>query len=148
MSKTFLILFLSSLSFFVKADQLLIIENAWIREAPPTVNVLAAYMTLKNPTDQDIILTNANSLTFKSIMFHKTEIKDGLAKMRHADEIIIPAHSSFELAPGGVHMMLMGKNTSLKLEDQVEFNLSFKNMNAQKIIVTVKKTVAHINTQK
>ncbi|MFK8068774.1 MAG: copper chaperone PCu(A)C [Gammaproteobacteria bacterium] len=148
MLRTIKIFLLFLISFSVNADQTLVIENAWIREAPPTVNVLAAYVTFKNPTDRDIILTSVNSPAFKNVMFHKTEMKDGLAKMRHADEIVIPAHSSFELAPGGVHMMLMGKNTALKLEDQVEFNLSFENINDQKIIATVKKTAAHINTQK
>lgn len=141
MIRLFLISLLFVLSSVANADQNLIVENIWIREAPPTAKVLAAYMTLKNPTDQDIILICADSPTFKSIMFHKTEMVDGLAKMRRADEIIIPANSSFNLAPGGVHMMLMGKKSNLTAGDNVELNLIFKTIEDQIITATVKKTI-------
>ena len=136
----FLILFTS---FSVHADQTLVVENIWIREAPPTVEVLAAYMTLRNPTDQDITLICAESPAFKDVMFHKTEVTDeGIAKMRHANEIIIPAHSSFELSPGNYHMMLMGKKERLKEGDLVEITLIFKNIDNQKVSAKVKKTIA------
>lgn len=140
MIRLFLISFLFVISSVANADQNLIVENIWIREAPPTANVLAAYMTLKNSTNKDIILICADSPTFKNIMFHKTEMVDGLAKMRHADEIVIPAHSSFDLAPGGVHMMLMGKKNSLTAGNNVELNLIFKTIEDQKITAVVKKT--------
>ena len=132
----FLVLFNS---FSVHADQTLVIENIWIREAPPTVKVLAAYMTLKNPTDQDITLICAESPAFKDVMFHKTEISDGIAKMRHADEIVIPAHSSFELTPGNFHLMLMGKKSPLKEGDNVKLTLIFKSIDNQDVTALVKK---------
>lgn len=120
----------------------LIVENIWIREAPPNVNVLAAYMTLKNPTDQDITLVCAESPAFKDIMFHKTEVSNGIAKMRHADEIVIPAHSDFILSPGNYHMMLMGRKVLLKEGDNVKLTLIFKTIENQKITAIVKKSVA------
>lgn len=114
-------------------------KNVWIREAPPTANVLAAYMTLQNPTDKDITLICAQSPAFSDIMFHKTEIVNDVAKMRHSDEIVIPANGSFELAPGGFHMMLMGKKAPLKAGDKVEITLIFKEINNKKVIAPVKK---------
>ncbi len=134
----FLILFNS---FSVHADQTLVVENIWIREAPPTIKVLAAYMTLKNPTDQDITLVCAESPVFKDVMFHKTEINDGIAKMRHAEEIVIPAHSSFELSPSNYHMMLMGRKNPLKEGDNVKLTLIFKNIDNQDVTALVKKTI-------
>ncbi len=132
----FLILFTS---FSVHADQTLVVENIWIREAPPTVKVLAAYMTLKNPTDQDITLICAESPAFEDVMFHKTEISDGIAKMQHAEEIVIPAHSSFEFTPGNYHLMLMGKKSSIKEGDSVKLTLIFKNIDNQDVTALVKK---------
>ncbi len=138
----FLIFFIT---FSAQAEQTivqeLIIENAWIREAPPTVKVLAAYMTLKNLTNKDITLICAESPVFKDVMFHKTEISKGIAKMRHANEITIPAHSDFTLSPGNYHMMLMGRTELLKEGDDVELMLIFRNIDNQKITVTVKKSI-------
>ncbi len=129
------------LAWSAHAQPIITAEKIWIREAPPTIDVLAAYMTLHNPTDQDITLICVKSPAFTDIMFHKTEIVNDIAKMRHADEIIIPAHTSFDLAPGGFHMMLMGKKYQLKKGDEVELTLIFKKINNKKIIATVKKSI-------
>jgi copper(I)-binding protein len=142
MKKLSILLSIFFVSISACAESILIVENVWIREAPPSVKVLAGYMTLKNPTDQDIILICADSPAFEDVMFHKTEISDGIAKMRHADEITIPANSSFELTPGNYHLMLMGKKNPLKEGDNVELTLIFKNIDNQKITATVKKSVA------
>jgi len=142
MKKTLTALLILFTSFTVQADQTLVIENIWIREAPPTVKVLAAYMTLKNPTDQDITLIYAESPAFEDVMFHKTEITDGIAKMRHAKEVVIPAHSSFELTPGNYHLMLMGRKELLKEGDNVKIKLIFKNIDDQNVSAVVKKTIS------
>ncbi len=136
----FLLTYFFSLS--VQADQTLVAENIWIREAPPTVKVLAAYMTLKNLTDQDITLICAESPAFEDVMFHRTEINDGMAKMRHADKIVIPAHSSFDFAPGGFHLMLMGRRITLKEGDNVDLTLIFEQKENQEVTAIVKKSMA------
>ena len=142
MKKTFTFFLIFFTSFTVQADQTLVIENIWIREAPPTVKVLAGYMTLKNPTDQDITLSCAESPAFEDVMFHKTEISDGIAKMRHAEEIVIPAHSSFELTPGDHHLMLVGRKELLKEGDKVNIKLIFKNIDDHNVSAMVKKTIS------
>ncbi len=144
MKKTLTLFICFLLTIFIpitsEAEQVIIAENVWIREAPPSVNVLAAYMTLRNPTDKDIRLIRAESPAFENIMFHKTELEEGMAKMRHADEILIPARSSFQLTPGGHHMMLMGKKGPLKEGDSVRLILIFKEDEHQEITAKVKKT--------
>ena len=141
--KNSLIFFLVTyfLSFNVQADQKLVAENIWIREAPPTVTVMAAYMTLRNQTDRDITLICAESPAFEDVMFHRTEINDGMAKMRHADKIVIPAHSSFDFAPGGFHLMLMGRKNTLREGDNVDLTLIFEQKENQEITAVVKKTM-------
>ncbi len=140
MKKRLLIFLISFLSFSALAEQTVTTENAWLREAPPTVKVWAAYMTLKNPTDQDMVLIDADSPAFENLMFHKTEIIDGIAKMHHADHIVIPAHSSFEFKPGEYHIMLMGRKIPLKEGDEVKLTLIFKNLERQEITAVVKKS--------
>jgi len=124
------------------ANENLIIENVWIREAPPMIKVWAAYLILKNPTDQDFILINAKSKAFVKIMFHKTEVINGIAKMQHVDQVVIPAHSSFKFSPGGFHIMLMGRKSPLKEGDIVKISLNFKDHESQEVSAVVKKTAS------
>jgi len=103
------------------------IENAWIREAPPNASAMAGYLTIHNKTSQDRTLTFAKSQTFKAIEFHRTIIEDGMAKMRHQNELLIPAGTSLVFKPGDFHLMMMGPKTALHKNDEVAITLGFKN---------------------
>ena len=103
------------------------IQDTWIREAPPTAFAMAGYLTINNTTTQDRILTFAKSKHFNAIEFHRTVIKDGVAKMRRHDELLIPAGKSLEFKPGDFHLMLMGPKTAFKTNDEVTITLCFKN---------------------
>ncbi len=137
-SLIFLSLLVSSKAY---AEQVTI-ENSWIREAPPTLKVLAGYLTIHNHGEQDLTLICAQSSKFADVMFHKTSVVEEVAKMQHVDEIKIPAGESFSLSPGGFHLMLMGRKTPLKAGDEVDLTLTFKEIDDKKIITTVKKFVA------
>lgn len=103
------------------------IQDAWIREAPPNATAMAGYLTINNITPRDRILTFAKSKYFNSIEFHRTVIKDGVAKMRHHDELLIPAGESLEFKPGDFHLMLIGPKTAFKSNDEVTITLCFEN---------------------
>ncbi|MCG8433849.1 MAG: copper chaperone PCu(A)C, partial [Gammaproteobacteria bacterium] len=123
------ILFIASVALLslqtVQAENEIIIEDAWIREAPPTINVLAGYLTIKNTADTDLMLTKADSTSFRKIELHRTTEKDGVAKMRRIDKLTILAHSEETFKPGGLHLMLFDPVTPLKKGDQVGIQLHF-----------------------
>jgi len=104
--------------------QALVIENAWIRPAPPGSQSMAAYFDLLNNSDQDIVVVESNSSAFSMAMIHTTEIKDGVASMNHLDELLIPANSKVSLSPLATHMMLMGPKQMLELGDSAEIELT------------------------
>ena len=99
------------------------VQNAWIREAPPTIKIMAGYLDIENSSDKELILLAAESDEYERIEFHQSQIENGVARMRQQDEIIIAQNSTFSFTPGGFHLMMFnpsspmreGKLTSIKL---------------------------------
>jgi len=131
------------LCFFKSAyasDSALLVENAWIAEAPPVSKVMVAYMTLSNPGDDLIEIIAAESENYSSIEFHETVHEDGLAKMVRHDSLKILPRKSLQLKRGGQHLMLFNPTERLKAGDIVTIQLMMKNDIRQTVSVPVKKT--------
>ncbi|MEN8217494.1 MAG: copper chaperone PCu(A)C [Pseudomonadota bacterium] len=105
------------------------VDDPWVREAPPNVKVLAAYMIIENPTSEQRILISATaSSSFKSVEIHRTVItQDGMMQMRHQPQLIIHPKSQVVLKPGSYHLMLMGPKKSLIAGDKVDLTFKFAN---------------------
>lgn len=116
----------------------LVVRDAWVRAAPPGATVMAAYLSLDNQTAADVVLSGASSPQFGHVMIHATEVVDGVARMRHADDIDIAAGSSFDLTPGGYHLMLMRPLEPLPVGAPVELTLSFADGNTLTVQTSVK----------
>ena len=104
----------------------LVIEEAWIRPAPPTVSNMAAYLILKNESDLDIIITGAQSPNFAMAMIHDTVIENEIAKMQHRSELVIPAGGEVTLAPLGTHVMLIETKQTLSIGESAEITFFSK----------------------
>lgn len=102
------------------------IESAWIREAPPGITTLAAYLTFHNDSDHDLVMICANSPQFDRVEFHESRVEDGVASMRHLNEVFIPAGASFKFEPGGYHFMLIGNQAAIKAGDMIPISFIFK----------------------
>lgn len=99
------------------------VTGAWIREGPPVVSTLAGYAQVENLTDRKIALVSATSPDFAAVEFHRTEIVNGLARMREEKVIVIAAGSSVSFQPGGLHMMLLNPPRALKAGDRARVEL-------------------------
>lgn len=102
-----------------RAEQLSI-SDAWVREAPPTSQVLAAYLHIDNPGAKDVAIVGASSPQFATVELHRTEIVDGIARMVAQPRLVIPATGRVSLEPGGLHLMLIQSLKPLQRGDQVE----------------------------
>ena len=99
------------------------VQNAWIREAPPTIKVMAGYLEIKNSSDKALTLVSAESTEFERIEFHLSQTEDDVARMKQQNEIIIAPGSTLSFEPGSYHLMLFnntvpmreGKLASIKL---------------------------------
>ena len=139
MKRFMLALTLAANSWLAAAQPDIQIENAWVREAPPSARMLAAYMTLKNPADQDQVLVEVQSPAFSHVMLHRSEVIDGVARMIHLDEVVIPAGGSVQLEPGGLHLMMPAPETRLSAGDRVPLVLLFADGNQIEVQAEVRK---------
>lgn len=110
-----------------QAGDHLMVDNAWIREAPPGATALAGYMTLHNDSDKERVLVGASSPAFGNVMLHRTVMENGMAKMVHQMAITIPAGGKVMFKPNDYHIMLMKPKQTLKAGDKVDITLEFKN---------------------
>jgi hypothetical protein len=102
------------------------VRDAWVRETPPGMSMMAGYMELRNNTSQPQVLVAASSSGFEAVMIHRTIVKDGRAGMVHASQIELTPGASFIFTPGGYHLMLMNPKRTLRAGDRVDINLEFR----------------------
>lgn len=101
----------------------LVIEDAWVRLAPPTASVNAAYMSLSNNTDRTISITRVDADCCAMAMLHETRQDADSVSMVHRDKLDIAPQSSVQLKPGGLHIMLMRPAQPLGEGDLVKLTI-------------------------
>ncbi len=106
-------------------DETLRIADAWVREAPPTQDVLAAYMRIHNDASGPRRITAVSSPEFRSVEMHRTVMENGLARMVPQPDIEIPPRGEVVLEPGGYHLMLIGPLKPLRAGNRVTIRLQF-----------------------
>jgi len=102
------------------------VRDAWVREAPPGVSMMAGYMVLQNKTSRPQVLVAASSSGFETVMIHRSIAKQGMTGMEHAPQIELLPNASLLFAPGGYHLMLMNPKRRLHSGDRVEIVLEFR----------------------
>jgi copper(I)-binding protein len=105
------------------ATETLDITHPWVREAPPSARVLAAYMSIKNTGESSITIVGMSSTEFESAELHRTVIHEGVASMLHIKHLEVPANGSIKLEPGGLHLMLFNPHHALSAGDSVTLTI-------------------------
>lgn len=125
---------ISSSSFAASVD----VVQPYIRAVPPGHPNSAAFMVLKNTSEQDRALVNAHSNVSKVVELHTHKKEGGMMRMRQVKKIDIKAGSETVLKPGGLHVMFIGLKQQLKAGDKVELQLEFDDGATIKLTVPVK----------
>lgn len=99
-------------------------ESAWMRAIPPGARMTAAFGTLVNPGPEPVQIESITSPSFGSVSLHRTEIVDGISKMREVEPVEIGAESRLVLEPGGYHLMLMMPDANLQEGQAVILNMA------------------------
>jgi len=121
------------------AEDVLSVDDAWVRAVPPSSTVTAAYMKILNSSDVAIDLIGGSTEAFKTLELHQTVFEDEMAKMVKQDKITIPAQGMTELKPGDYHIMLIDRQVELKAGDSVELTLQFSDETNQTLNIEVKQ---------
>ena len=127
MKTAFLVLFLSSLfvfSFPLSAQ--LAIEKPWARATAPGAKVAGGYMVIRNAGAAPDRMVSASSPAAAKVELHVHVNDDGVMKMRQVPGYDVPAKGSFELKPGGAHLMFMDIKRPFKEGEKVPVKLKFE----------------------
>lgn len=135
-----LLLILSLSSHFTLADDKLEIDDAWIAEAPPVSEVMAAYMEIENETRQDRQAVSMQCNEFERAEFHRTVEKEGMARMEHQQVLNIAANSELELEPGGYHIMLFKPARPFVAGDKTNCSMKFDDGTTIAIELEIRKS--------
>jgi len=103
------------------------VTSAWTRAVPPGAAVAAAYMELRNPgTEPDRVISAASSEA-RSVELHETREEGGIIRMRPVmGGLNLPAGGVVRLAPGGMHLMLLGPSAAFRQGGTVPLVLRFE----------------------
>jgi copper(I)-binding protein len=102
----------------------LVVENAWIRTAPPGAMMLAGYATLRNVGDASLTVISAQSGEFGDVSLHQSIEENGVERMRPLGNFEIAPDARVTFAPGGKHFMLMQPKRELHAGDKVKIHIS------------------------
>jgi copper(I)-binding protein len=83
------------------------VSELTLNEAPDSAPMRAGYLTVTNRGPRARTLVAAQSDAFGRVEFHRTQIEDGVARMRREDRIEIAAGERLVFEPMGRHLMLM-----------------------------------------
>lgn len=104
------------------ASQSVKVANAWVRAPAPGQKTAGAYVELTS--DHGAALVAAGSPAAERVEMHSTSMEGGVMRMRALSRIELPAGQPVRLAPGGMHLMLIGLKQALKPGDKVALVLS------------------------
>lgn len=89
------------------------VTEAWVAEAPPGARAQAAYLQLRNAGTAPLALVSAASPAFASVELHRTVHEGGVARMEKLERLSLAPGERARLAPGGLHLMLIGPRERL-----------------------------------
>ncbi len=125
------------------------VTGAWARTSPMATDVGAAYFVLESDTDDQLVGASVSSEVAATVEMHETVMAEvamddesmgdesmgddsegetdmgGAMTMQQVTEIPIPAGETVTLAPGGLHLMLIGLAEPLEVGASFDLTLDF-----------------------
>jgi copper(I)-binding protein len=126
------------ISTFINPGDELKIKEPWIRPGAKRM-ATAFYFNVENNSDKADTLYKVKSALAEKVEIHETYMKEDMMGMREVEFIVIPPKSTFHFKPGAHHIMLMNLKDDLKVNDEGEISLFFKEAGEIKLKVKVKK---------
>ena len=102
------------------------IERPWTRATAPGAKVAGGYMLIRNSGAAADRLVSASSPGAGKVELHVHINDNGVMKMREVPGYDVPAKGSFELKPGGAHLMFLDIKQPLKEGEKLPVTLKFE----------------------
>jgi copper(I)-binding protein len=114
------------------------VTDAWSRSTPPGVTVGVAYFTLKNESGKSDRLLRISSPVAAKVQVHRTEVLDGIARMREVAVLHVDAGQTVKFEPNGMHLMLTGLKKPLVEGQSFELEMLFEVAGPRSVRVAVR----------
>ena len=103
------------------------IGNPWARATPPTAPSGGGFLTVTNTGTAADRLVSATSPAAGQVQIHEMKMDGTIMRMRELENgLEIPPGATVALAPGGLHLMMMGLKGPLKEATRVPVTLVFE----------------------
>ena len=102
------------------------IAKPWSRATAPGAKVGGGYMVIHNNGDAADRLVGASSPAAAKVELHTHLHEGGVMKMREVPAYEVPPKGSFELKPGGAHLMFMDIKRPFKEGEKIPVKLKFE----------------------
>jgi len=100
--------------------------DAWARPGISGGNS-GVFFVLNNPTSHEDKILQAKSDVADAVELHLTIMEGDVMKMTPQEFVEVPANSTVEFAPGGLHVMLIGLTEDIDVGDSFVVMLEFEN---------------------
>jgi copper(I)-binding protein len=102
------------------------IAHPWTRPTVAGAPVAAGYFEVTNTGKTADRLVSAASPNATRVEIHQSSMEGGVMRMKALPQgVEIPAGGTVRLAPGGLHLMLMGPNKAFLQGDRIPLTLTF-----------------------
>jgi len=103
------------------------IGHPWARATPPTAPAGGGFLTITNSGTTADRLVSVASAAASQVQIHEMKMDGAIMRMRELDGgLEIPPGATVALAPGGLHLMMMGLKGPLKEATRVPVTLTFE----------------------
>jgi copper(I)-binding protein len=123
-----------------KASGRIEIGQPWARATPGRAQIGAVYLTIRSPAGDRLV--SVSSPVAAAAELHESAMAGMVMKMRPLAEVAIPAGQTVALAPGGIHIMLVGLKAPLRQGRSFPLTLTFAKAGPQTVTVMVGKVGA------
>jgi copper(I)-binding protein len=114
------------------------IITPWARATPPSAPAGGGFVVIKNTGAMADRLVSARSPAAGAVQIHEMKMDGNVMRMRELEKgLEIPAGATVTLAPGGLHLMMMGLKEPLKQGSSVPLTLVFEKAGSIDVELTV-----------
>lgn len=113
-------------------------DGVWFRESVPGSENGAGFGTLRNLSDEDIVIVAGYSDISADVELHRHAHRDDQMFMEQIEALTVPAGESVILQPGGYHLMLMQLKQPLVPGEEHQLTLRLDNGERIEFTVPVK----------
>ena len=110
--------------------------HAWARATAPGQDAGGGFLTIRGGGSADRLVGGSTPVA-RSVEFHAMEMDGKVMRMRRQAAVAVPAGASVKLAPGGLHLMLVGLEAPLRQGTAFPLTLEFEKAGPKQVEVKV-----------